>query len=94
MRITRNNDYIEYFINGGRDQKRCNNLRIEDNKLFNYNTVICEITGTNEVIVNITKYSTTTSRLQNAILKELDYKIKINVIKVDKIAKNTQTLKK
>lgn len=92
-RITRNNDFIEYFVRGGRDQKRCNNLYIEDDKLFNYNTVIAQVGDDGYLYINMTKYSTSTSRIQNYLLKEAEYWYYSTYIVLDEDIKiNTQSL--
>ena len=72
-RITRNNDFIEYFVRGGRDQKNCNNLHIRGDKLFSYNTVIAQVGEDGYLYINMTKYSTSTSRIQNYLLKQAEY---------------------
>lgn len=92
-RITRNNDYIEYFVRGGRDQKNCNNLHIIDDKLFNYNTVIAQLGEDGYLYINMTKYSTSTSRIQNYLLKEAEYWYYNTYIVLDEdIKRNTQSL--
>lgn len=92
-RITRSYDYIEYFIEGGREQKKCNSLNIKGDRLFSYNTVIAEWKGDYKIIVNMTKYSTTTSTAQNKLIKELEEYYKwIEIIKVYDIEVNTQYL--
>lgn len=92
-RITRNNDFIEYFLNGGRDQKKCNNLYIEDNKLFNYNTILLEEVE-NEIYFNTTKYSKSTSRIQTYIRQELYYMDRYihNIHLIKDVERNTQSL--
>lgn len=72
MRITRHNDFIDYYLGGGRDQEKCGNLRIEGDKLFNYNTVIAQFESEDKIYINMTKYSTSTSRIQNYLLKEAE----------------------
>lgn len=91
-RITRNNGYIEYYVYGGRDQKKCNNLYIEDNKLINYNTVIAQIEG-DKMYLNMTKYSSSTSRIQNYLLKCAEWYFgRYGIIIVDNIEYDTQNL--
>ena len=71
MRITKNNDFIFYYLtNKEHDQLRCNNLEILNGKLINYNTALVEVVG-GVYIVNMTKYSSSTSRIQNVILSEI-----------------------
>lgn len=92
-RITKNNDFIEYFLRGGKSQKKCGNLKIEDNKLINYNTVIAEITGEYEIIINMTKYSSSTSRIQNYLLKDAECVFgRYGITIVDNIDYDTQKL--
>ena len=79
--ITKNNDFIKYFIEGGRDQKKCNNLYIEGNKLFNYNTVIAEVNDTDEITINMSKYSVSTTKIQNVLKREaLDNYNNVNIL--------------
>lgn len=67
--MAKNIDVIHAFINGA-DKPKTKNLRIEYNKLINYNTVIAECDG-NQWIVNVTKYSQSTTTIQNALIKEM-----------------------
>lgn len=67
----KNIDVIERFVNGGTKGKTAN-LFIEDNKLFNYNTCIAERNDSNEsFVVNATKYSMSTTTIQNQLLRAL-----------------------
>lgn len=92
-RITRNNDFIEYFVNGGREQKSCNNLHIKEDKLFNYNTVIAELKE-DGMYINMSKYSKSTSRIQNVLLEEAEYRYRCSkkVVILTGIEKNSQSL--
>jgi hypothetical protein len=68
----KNIDVITTFINGGAKAKT-KNLRIEGDKLFNYNTCIAERwakIGGEEYgfVVNATKYSQSTTTIQNKLL--------------------------
>ena len=93
-RITRNVEFIEYFFRGGRDKKKLGNLHIKGDKLFNYNTVLVEIDFDELVIYfNVTKYSCSTSRIQNLIRRELEYiKCDFEIIEIDDVEYDTQTL--
>lgn len=91
MRITTNYDYINYFMEGGRDQKKCNNLKIEGNKLINYNTVIAQFED-GYLYVNMTKYSTSSSRIQNMLLEEAEHYYYSCLIVVNEIQKNAKNL--
>lgn len=92
-RITRNNDFIEYFVRGGREQKNCNNLHIRGDKLLNYNTVIAQVGEDGYLYINMTKYSTSTSRIQNYLLKEAEwYFRRYSITIVDNIEYDTQNL--
>jgi flagellar basal body rod protein FlgC len=66
----KNVDVIRTFINGGRKAKTTN-LEIVNSNLFNYNTVIAEYTNEYGLILNVTKYSQSTSTIQNALIREL-----------------------
>lgn len=73
--MAKNIDVISNFVSFGNSGKTTN-LRIEGDKLFNYNTVICERyreNGTPKFKVNVTKYSQSTTTIQNALLKLLAY---------------------
>jgi len=65
-------DLIDKFIIGGLEKGDASNgrLYIEDNKIMNYNTCLAEIVHGNWY-VNITKYSPTTSKHQNRIVRGL-----------------------
>ena len=65
---------IESFLNGATDgisgsRSNPGNLKIVEDKLFHYNTVIAERCG-DKILVNYTRYSVQTGRVQK-ILKEL-----------------------
>lgn len=65
----KNTDVIQMFIDGA-SKGKTKNLRIEDNKLVNYDTTLAQWEG-NEMIVNMTKYSQSTSIIQNQLLHKL-----------------------
>lgn len=85
----RNDDVIKAFVDG---KSACgSNLYSTGDKLINYNTCIAQyIEDKNRYILNITKYSSTTSKHQN-VLKRL---LPINTINVSEIPKNTLDLLK
>ncbi|MNS17327.1 hypothetical protein D3C72_490010 [compost metagenome] len=64
----RNADLIENFLNG-HDEGSGSNLRIDGNKLVNYETVIAQrVSG--GVVINTTYYSQTTARHQSKLKRE------------------------
>jgi hypothetical protein len=83
----KNIDVIKAFVNG---KSACgSNLYSTGDKLVNYNTCIAEYNeNENRYILNITKYSSTTSRHQNALRKLLP----LGTICVNKIPKGTLNL--
>lgn len=71
----KNIDVIKAFANG-ETKAKTKNLYIEGDKLFNYDTCIAErwlkIDGREYgFVVNVTKYSVSTTTIQNAILREI-----------------------
>lgn len=70
----KNLDVIVTFVNGG-SKAKTNNLYIENDKLFNYNTCIAEryekLGGELGFIVNATKYSQSTTTIQNKLMNEI-----------------------
>jgi hypothetical protein len=62
-----NQQIINNFISGDTKGK-VNNIRIEGEKLINYNTIIA-VRRKNNIILNKDKYSVTTSKIQNIIRK-------------------------
>jgi hypothetical protein len=65
-----NEQIIKGFINGATSGK-VNNLKIDGDKLINYGTVIAQRTG-EFFVVNRTKYSITTSKIQSMLLRNLN----------------------
>ena len=61
----KNQEVISLFVVGAIKGKT-KNLKIEGNKLVNYNTVIA-VRKPNHVLLNSDKYSSTTSKIQNMI---------------------------
>ena len=69
-----NNDVIRIFVNGTKNSAMTAHLGFIDNKLVNYSTTICMIDREEKAAaVNVKKYSTTTSKIQSALLRELKY---------------------
>lgn len=62
----RNNDVIATFVNGGTNAK-AKNLYIDGDKLMNYNTCLAQRIESGNIVVNMTKYSPTTSTIQNVL---------------------------
>lgn len=69
----KNVDVIENFING-RTNGKTKNLRIEGDKLFNYDTCLAERVNNKNMIVNLTKYSSSTSTIQNKLFDALQFR--------------------
>ena len=59
-------DLIDSFINGATEGK-ASNLKIDDNKLINYQTCIAWRLDNNDILLNGQRYSNTTSVHQNRI---------------------------
>ncbi len=70
----KNTDVVTAFLNG-ESKAKTKNLRIEGKNLINYNTILAQRVGdgkgNNSYVVNITKYSQSTTTIQNVILKEI-----------------------
>ena len=62
----KNREVISAFVNGHyvNGQVRTTNLRTDGNKLYNYSTCIGQKLSDGTIIVNSTKYSVTTSKIQ------------------------------
>ena len=70
--MAKNIDVVQAFMNG-EDRPKTKNLRIENNKLVNYGTVIAERSNNlDRFVVNVTKYSQSTTTIQNMLLREID----------------------
>ena len=68
MKRMRNNDVIENFVGRFGDcQNHSTSLQAVNDKLWNYNTVIAQWVVGVGLVVNATKYSVTTSKLQNVV---------------------------
>ena len=89
--MARIEDVVETFIEtrGGRDQK-ASSVTTVGRRLYSYNTVIAEFTNSS-LILNVTKYSMTTSRLQNRI-RRIALANNVNLVEVDNRPFNVQKL--
>lgn len=98
----KNINVIRKFLNRTKASSSNGNLRSTGDKLFSYNTCIAEwpsekiIYNWEEVTVcsyaltvNVTKYSTSTSRIQNMLLRKIPF---VQTVKVDNVPINTQEL--
>lgn len=66
-----NDEVIEAFFKG--ELAHSTTLTTDGSRLFSYNTCIAQFDSVQETLyVNTTKYSSTTSRHQNKVLKEID----------------------
>lgn len=69
--MARNIDVIQTFINGGQKVKT-KNLKIDGDKLLNYQTIIAKRdfkNGDYIFTINSTKYSRSTSTIQNQLVR-------------------------
>src|SRR4051794_15292426 len=64
--IMKNIEVVELFVSGTQNHKGTKNLHIENGKLISYYTVIGQWMG-NSILVNDTKYSQSTSVIQNKL---------------------------
>lgn len=70
----RNIEVIKQFLNKSSGNSDSGNLISTGDRLFSYNTCIAEwIDDDDYVIINTTKYSSTTSRHQNMLKNKLIY---------------------
>lgn len=81
---------IKQFLHISSANSDTGNLISVGDRLINYNTCIAEWKTKGCVMVNITKYSPTTSRIQNMLLEEL--KSGYEVIQVVNVPIDTQYL--
>lgn len=90
----KNIDVLKAFIfNGDNIWAKTKNLKIKDGKLINYNTVIAEYKTASHIIVNTTKYSKTTTTIQNKLLSLLkDSPCRRTFETVDNVPKNAESL--
>lgn len=83
----RNQEVISKFVNFAESAATANVRSIGD-KLFNYETCIAQ-RHEGKIIVNVTRYSVTTSKMQNYLRRELsDY----DVIEVTSVPRGTCNL--
>lgn len=94
-----NEDFIYTYISTVKGHKKIEfrknfqNLSCKNGILFSYNTAIAELMDDNTtLIINKTKYSTTTSRHQNLLNKALRFK-NYHIVYVDNIDRGTQSLR-
>ena len=66
----KNIDVIKKFI-GGEVKGETTNLYIQGDNLINYSTIIAKRTSNGQFLLNTTKYSRSTSVIQNALKFEL-----------------------
>ena len=92
--MIKNKDVVLSFINGLSAYNT--NLRSTSSKLYSYNTCIAEhlgfINGCETIIVNKTKYSKTTSTIQNMLINTLNHLGIYRVYIVDNVDKDTDCL--
>jgi hypothetical protein len=78
-----NNEAIRAFVNGTMKRGAVNHIGWNNDKLINYSTTLCEIErDTNTAYFNRSKYSTTTSKIQSALRRELEA-AGLNIIECD-----------
>jgi hypothetical protein len=75
----KNIDVIKAFT--ARETAKSTNLWTTGNYIVNYSTTLAQY-GDGEIIVNMTKYSTSTSTIQNKLLAELTYEYGKGYIRV------------
>ena len=83
----RNQEVIGKFVHFAESAATAN-VRSTGDKLFNYTTCIAQ-RHEGKVIVNVTRYSVTTSKIQNYLRAELSNKV---VIKVTSVPMGTRNL--
>ena len=84
-----NNQFIRDYVRMNLDGKN-GRLTAKDDKLFSYNTCIGERRG-NKILVNITRYSMTTSTHRNQLIREAE-SWGMEIKKVDGIRMGAQHL--
>lgn len=82
---------IKQFLHISSANSDTGNLISVGDRLINYNTCIAEWKNKGCVMVNVTKYSSTTSKIQNMLLEELE-KSSYEVIQVVNVPIDTQYL--
>lgn len=85
----KNSELVRAFYQGD-TRGSASNLRIEGNRLINYNTCIAERTEHGDFWLNVTRYSSSTSRIQgylsrfipeNKVIRVADCKMGIQSLK-------------
>jgi hypothetical protein len=92
--MTKSIDVIKSFING-ESKGKTKNLRIEGDRLINHNTCIAErelVGNEYSFVLNMTKYSPSTSAIQRAVQRELYNEIE--VMEIDGVPINSVGLMK
>lgn len=85
----KNIEVIKAFLNLSEGNSHNKNLISIGDRLFSYNTCIAEWTD-DYLLINVTKYSQSTSRIQNMLLREA--RTGLEIIKVDNVPINIQRL--
>ena len=85
----RNIEVIKQFLNKSSGNSYNGNLISNGVKLINYNTCIAEWTDS-LLLVNVTKYSNSTSRIQNMLIHEL--KSRYALLAIENVPINTKYL--
>lgn len=85
----RNVEVIKQFLNKSSGNSDTGNLISDGVKLFSYNTCIAEWADS-LLLVNVTKYSRSTSRIQNMLIQEL--KSRYSQLTIDNVPINTHRL--
>lgn len=67
----KNSELIIGYLNGSIVRGKSSSLSVRDDKLFSYDTVIAQKEG-DVIYLNNTKYSSTTSTTQNALIRECE----------------------
>lgn len=88
--MAKNSEVLKDFMNKG-EGLQSTSLRSFDNKLVSFNTTIGQFTADGRVIINVTKYSVTTSKIQNALLREVSKK-GLSTISVNGVPRNVHDL--
>lgn len=88
----KNSEVCKMFVNGA-NEGNGSNMRIFNNRLYSYNTCICERfvneRGYYNFIMNETKYSVSTSRHQNYLHYALRNE---NVVEANSVPKGAESL--
>lgn len=90
--MARIDDVVSEFVAGYERQKaKASSVTVRENKIFSYGTVIAEFVGSNDLLLNSTKYSMTTTRLQNKI-KRVSEQLNVNIFEVTEVPMSTNKL--